>query len=43
MDHKLILENSSTAAIYILPNTIMYLKAVKYFEYQTEAGLLNEP
>ena len=30
MDHQLVLENSSLAAVYILPNTIIYLKAIKY-------------
>ena len=30
MDHKLALESSSSAAINTLPNTIIYLKAVKY-------------
>ena len=30
MDHKLILENSSSAAVYTLPNTIIYLKVEKY-------------
>ena len=29
MDHDLVLENSSSATVYILPNTI-YLKAIKY-------------
>ena len=30
MDHQLVLENSSLAAVYTLPNTIIYLKAIKY-------------
>ena len=30
MDHKLALENSSSAAVNILPNSIIYLKALKY-------------
>ena len=30
MGHEIILENSNSAADYTLPNTIMYLKAVKY-------------
>ena len=30
MDHKLVPENSSSAAVYTLPNTIIYLKAVQY-------------
>ena len=31
VDHERVLENSSSAAVYILPNTIIYFKAVKYF------------
>ena len=30
MDNELVLENSSPAAAYTLPNTIIYLKAIKY-------------
>ena len=30
MNHELVLENSSLAAAYSLPNTIIYLKAIKY-------------
>ena len=30
MDQKLVLENSSSAAVYALPNTIICLKVVKY-------------
>ena len=30
MDHKLALEISSSAAVYMLPSTIIYLKAVNY-------------
>ena len=30
MDHKLVLENSNSAAVYTLPNTIIYLKTIKY-------------
>ena len=30
IDHELVLENSCSAAIYVLPNTIIYFKAVKY-------------
>ena len=30
MDHKLVLENPNPPAGYTLPNTIMYLKAIKY-------------
>ena len=43
MDHKLILENSNSAAVDTLSNTIICLKAVKYFKYQTETDLLNGP
>ena len=44
MDHKLILENSnSAAAVDTLSNTIICLKAVKYFKYQIETDLLNGP
>ena len=41
MDHDLVLENSSLAAVYTLPNTISYLKALKVLEYQTETGIFN--
>ena len=30
MDHKLALENFGSAAVCTLPNTIIYLKAVKF-------------
>ena len=30
MDHKLVLENSSSAGVNTLPNTITYLMAIKY-------------
>ena len=30
MDQELVLENSSSAAVYMLPNIIIYLKAIKY-------------
>ena len=30
MNHELVLKNSSLAAAYSLPNTIIYLKAIKY-------------
>ena len=43
MDHELVLENSSSAAIYILPNTINLFAGHKIFEYQTETDLLNRP
>ena len=32
MDHKLVLENSSSGAVYTLPNTIIYLSAMKYLD-----------
>ena len=31
MDDELVLENSSSAAVYTLPNAIIYLKAIKYW------------
>ena len=30
MDHELVLQNSSSAPVYTLKNTITYLKAVNY-------------
>ena len=43
INHKIFLKNSSSAAVvYTLPNTIIYLKAIKY-EYHTEADLLKGP
>ena len=30
MDHELVLENCSSVAVYTLPNSITYLKVVKY-------------
>ena len=30
MEHELVLENSSSAPVYTLQNTIAYFKAVKY-------------
>ena len=33
IDHKLVLESSSSAAVNTLPNTIIYLKAVKYLNF----------
>ena len=30
MDHELVFENSSSTAVYTLPNTIIYLIAVNY-------------
>ena len=41
MDHERVIENSSSATVYTLPNTIVYLKGI--FEYQTETDPLNEP
>ena len=43
MDHELFLEKSSSAAVYTLLNTFIYLKALNYFEYQTETDILNQP
>ena len=34
MDHDLVLENSSSAAVYTLPNTMIYLKAIKYLNFR---------
>ena len=43
MDHKLVLENSSSGAVYTLPITIIYLSAIKYFDleqiYKTDLEL----
>ena len=43
MDHKLVLENSSSGAVYTLPNTIIYLSAMKYLDlgqiYKTDLEL----
>ena len=36
MDHQLNVGNSSSAAAYTLPDTIIYLKAMKY---QTETSI----
>ena len=41
MDHSFTLENSSSAAAYTLPNTIIYLKAVKYLNIRLR-HLLNQ-
>ena len=30
MDHKLVLQNSSSAVAYMLPNTIIYMQVIKY-------------
>ena len=42
MDHEVVPENSSSAAVYTLPNTIIYLKAVKYLNIRMR-HLLNKP
>ena len=42
MDCKLVLENSSLAAVYTLPYHYL-LKGCKVFGYHTEADLLNKP
>ena len=43
MDHTLVLENSSSGAVYTLPNTIIYLSAMKYLDlgqiYKTDLEL----
>ena len=43
MDQKLVLENSSSGAVYTLPNTIIYLSAMKYLDlgqiYKTDLEL----
>ena len=39
MDHKLVLENSSSAAVYTLPNNPF--EGRKVFADQTEIDLLN--
>ena len=39
MDYELVLENSSSAIVYVLPNTIIYLKAMKYLNI-TQQGLI---
>ena len=41
MDDEIVLENSSSAAVDTLPNTIIYLKAVKYLKNRTETDLLS--
>ena len=42
MAHEFVLKNSRSAAVNTLPNTIIYLKAIKYFEDKTEIDLLTE-
>ena len=39
MDHKFVLENSSSGAV----NTLLSTKLCAVFEYQAEADLLNRP
>ena len=39
-DHDLVLENSSSAAVYTLPNTIIYLKALKYLNIRLRRDLM---
>ena len=44
MDYKLVLDNSSSAAVYTLPNTIIYLKAIKFLNIRLrQIDLLNGP
>ena len=42
MDYKLVLENSSLAAVYTLPNHHLF-EGCHVLEYQTETDLLNKP
>ena len=42
MDHKLVLENSSSAAVYTLSNTIIFLKTIKYLNIKL-VHILNRP
>ena len=45
MEHELVLENSNSAAVYTLPNSIIYLNAIRYLNsrlrqiYQTDLEL----
>ena len=41
MDHKLFVENYSSAAVNTLLNSIIYFEGCKVFEYQTETDLLE--
>ena len=43
MDHKLVLEDSSLTAVYTLPNTTIYLKAVKNLNIRLPEYLVNRP
>ena len=43
MDHKLVLEDSSLTAVYTLPNTTIYLKAVKNLNIRLSEYLVNRP
>ena len=40
MNPELVLENSSPAAVYTLPNTIIYLKAIKCLNIRTDLELM---
>ena len=42
MDHKFFIENSSYAAVNILPNNSIYFEGRNVFERQTETDLLYE-
>ena len=42
MDHKLVLENPSSAVVNTMPNHYLF-EGRKVFEYQTETDLLNGP
>ena len=43
MNHKLVLENSSSATVYKLPNTIIHLKAIKYLNIRLRQIYENRP
>ena len=43
MNHKLVLENSSSAAVYKLPKTIIHLKAIKYLNIRLRQIYENRP
>ena len=42
MDYKLVLENSSTATVNTLPNTVIYLKTVKYKELKVRVQKIKD-
>ena len=42
MDHKLVLESSSSAAVYTLLNTIIYLKVIKYLNIRLRQIYLTD-